>query len=184
MNITIQELLAHETEKIKTARALFLNYFNHLYQHIPETTLGIASTTHMYLNSIFDTTEAALACNAKLFAAFAYSNDTIVGFAVFGPLERAETILIRTLPIALAHEDKELDIRTSFVRYVYKKFPQTETVIIMVRKANTVHNNLCISGGFFLDASIFEQSPYIQKTYNAAHYNGYVHQGKPTQRII
>lgn len=44
---------------------------------------------------------------------------------------------------------------------------------MMVRKANTVHQSLCVSIGFKIDDTIFEKSAYIRQIYDDTLYIGF-----------
>ena len=173
--LVVQEIVKGDLKCIEQGRVLFLDYFKDLYKNISETTLQINNTTEKYLASVFARTERALQDNQMLTACLAYYNGTVVGFTVFGPLEESTTILIHTLPIALDHKKLEINIRLLFMNYVSQKFPETKQIIIMVRKANVVHEQLCYQTGCARYNDIFDQSTYIRMRYDKQCYNGYVY---------
>lgn len=174
MNLAIREIAKNDLEQISIGRTVFIDYFIDLYRDISPTELGVTTDVATYLNMIFDKTEQALQSDLNFFAALAYDDDNVAGFSTFGPLEDSRIILIRTLPVILAYKKSELAIRTAFVEYVGKRFPNATMVVIMVRKANKEHESLCLQAGFETYNTVFEQSAYIKKTYNAEHYNGYL----------
>lgn len=171
--ISVREISKQDTNKLEIGRTIFMNYFMDLYKDISPQALQINSKTHDYLTSIFDTTEQALR-ETSLTACLAYIDGIPVGFTTFGQLESPEVVLIRTLPIALEYKKIEKDIRVAFMNYVRAKFPKTHELILMVRKANKLHEALCYEAGFVQSNGIFDRSEYVGATYDKACYNGYV----------
>ncbi len=171
--ITIRQL-SKTTPEIKQARELFLRYFTDLYNDKSPQTLQMTVPKNEYLAAIFDKTEKELTNDANLLAFFAYINNQIVGFTFFGPLEDKRIILVRSLPIDLAYKNQELAIRNALICQVKISFPNAEHIIVMVRKANAVHNDLCLQGGFRLDTRIFSASELIRTTYDQQCYNAYI----------
>ncbi len=177
MNIIFQEVskAVVPSPDFTLARNLFVQYFLDLYQGMSPTTVGIASDIPVYLEKVFDGTEQALQNNSALRAFLAYHGDDVVGFTVFGPLEDAQTILVRTLPINLAYKDHELTLRVAMIEQVRVCCPAAKRVIIMVRKANVHHMNLCLQQGCVKDDMVFTNSEYIGNTYDSIHYDGLVY---------
>jgi hypothetical protein len=173
-NIAILEIQTQlQSPGLKEGREIFLCYFTDLYRDISPQTLGLSSETKSYLNTIFDRTEERFNKN-ELQACLALQEDAILGFSTYSFLADANAVLVHTLPINLSYINNEQDIRNAFVEYARKQFPRAESVVIMVRKANSVHEALCFDGGFKQDNTIFAKSEYLKKTYDAQHYNAYV----------
>lgn len=162
------------SEKLKLGRDIFMNYFLDLYKSKSSEILQIKTDTKTYLNKIFDTTEKALKSSNNLYAILIYFQDQPIGFSTFGPLENKNTILIRTLPIDSKYKKIEFDIRNKIIIFVQQKFPNTKEIVIMVRKANIHHQELCLRAGFIKDEFIFDKSSYIKKTYDSECYFGYL----------
>lgn len=154
-------------------RRLFIDYFIDLYKGLSLSAIGISCPLDVYLNAIFDKTEIAFN-TGDLHASFAYINDNVAGFTAFELLEDTHTILIRTLPINLIYKNKEIAIRSAFIEYACNRFPNIQKTVILVRKANKSHINLCLQMGFMPCDKIFETSSYVKKTYNIEYYNSYV----------
>jgi hypothetical protein len=173
--ITIREINNNDNSALGLGRTIFMNYFVDLYKNIPEQTLQINGTTQTYLKNIFDKTEQALRQNKELYAFLAYMDQIPVGFSTCGALENPELVLIRTLPINLDHKNIEQEIRLAFMAHVHKKFPSSQQIVIMVRKANKVHEELCYQTGFKQNNDIFNYSAYLRDTYDQQCYNGYVY---------
>lgn len=166
--------ISQDIKKLEQARKIFIDYFIDLYQDIPALTLGIKTTIPNYLTTIFNGT--LLAINEKsLHAYFAYHNDQVVGFSTWNQLENKVYVLLRTLPINIEYKAHELEIRNKFLEHIFITYPDTKKVINMVRKANHVHQDLCLKMKMQEDASCFE-GHYIKKTYDKEHYVGFVYQ--------
>lgn len=174
-SLSLYELSKNDKQGLDQGRRLFLNYFMDLYKDISQATLQINNTTETYLISIFDKTERFFLNNPTLAAFLMYKDEVPIGFTVFGPLETHETVLMHTLPISLDHKELEAEIRTTFMNYVPTKFPASKRIIIMVRKANNVHQRLCNQTGCKEYNEIFETSTYIRTTYDINCYNAYVY---------
>ena len=83
-------------------------------------------------------------------------------------------ILIRTLPINLDYIQNEKEIRATLIGHIHKQFPSAHNAIIMVRKANNIHQNLCLNNGFEQTELVFN-IPFIKQQYDCNHYYGYMH---------
>ncbi len=162
------------SEKIKICRDIFMNYFLDLYKDKTSENLQIKSDTAAYLEKIFNSTEQALKNQENLHAILAYINSKPVGFSTFNLLENPEQVLIRTLPVNLEYKNIELEIRNKYIDFVRQKFPNIKQVIIMVRYANTHHQELCLKSGFIEDKLVFDKSNYIKNNYDSTCYLGYV----------
>ncbi len=168
--VELNNLQASEHE-FETARRIFVDYFSQKYKDIPSDKLGIQNVS-TYLDSIFDKTLHALK-HENLSAFFAYLDDTVVGFATFGPLEQEQNILLRTIPVHLEYEHAKRDIRLSFVNHIRVKYPKAQKVILMVRPANISYTKFCAESDFNRENELFDTSAYLAKTYGRNSYDIY-----------
>lgn len=83
---------------------------------------------------------------------------------IFGATER---------DLNLKYKRDELEIRNLIVEFVQQKFERAQYIIIMVRKANIYHQQLCMRAGFIMDESVFDRSMYIKKIYDPKCYLGF-----------
>ena len=173
--ITVRRVDVITQSEIIVAESLFINYFAELYKDSSASILGLNKPVEQYLREIFNKTERAFH-DGKLFLLFAYLENNIVGMSTYELLEN-NTILIRTLPIDLDYIQQEKDIRTKLIQGIHEKFPSARNVIIMVRKANTVHQDLCVQNGFAQTEQVFDIS-FIKQQYDTTHYYGYLHNFK------
>jgi hypothetical protein len=173
--ITIEEISKSDLNAFELGRTIFMDYFRDLYKDMLPSAIGIDCETKIYLNSIFEKTRNALINDPLLHGCFARINNQHAGFAVFGPLENRKLILLRTLPIVLTFKNQEKEIRSAFMNHIKHTFPNVQNVVIMVRKANKVHNFLCLQAGFEKTDVIFETSNYINQFYDYKFYNGYLY---------
>lgn len=174
LNIYVQEIQEIGSNELEQLEFLYISYFSDLYKDISSEALGITVPVDEYLQSIFNKTHKAL-LDKKLNLAFAYLDNELVGCTTSELLEDADIALIRTLPINTLYKQHELAIRHALVQHVLHQYPTAQRVFVMVRKANTVHRDLCIQGGFKLCNEIFEESRYIRAEYNE-HYKAYVYE--------
>jgi hypothetical protein len=160
---------------VALGRTIFMNYFLDLYSDKTSEALQIKTDTEKYLNTIFDNTEQALKANDNLCALFAYCPhaDHAIGFCTFGTLEDPKIILVRTLPIDVNYKSIELDIRNAFIDHVVARHAGIKQIVIMVRKANAHHQDLCMKAGFIQRDAIFDTSGYIKNSYDRECYYGY-----------
>jgi hypothetical protein len=172
MNIIIQRINSHDKDMICSARNLFLHYFLDLYKDLSQENIGITQTTEEYLNAIFDKTEQAL-MNNTLDAYGAFDNNILIGLSTFNFLEDETSILIRTLPINILYKQYELAIRNMLIQYITKMHTSAKKLVIMVRKANTFHESLCLESGFEKTTEIFDESHYIKHTYDTQWYQAF-----------
>ncbi len=173
ISITTQEVDIKKSDDLIKSRMLFIRYFSDLYKNTSASTLGIATEKNDYLSSIFDKNEQLLKSNQAVHAFFAYINNETVGFTMFSQLEDNQLVLVHTLPINNEYKQHELDIRRNLIGCVRDKFPHAEKVIVMVRKANAHHNFLCLAAGMRGNCLIFNESEYINNTYDSQWYNAY-----------
>lgn len=168
--INIQEI---DAEKIEQARAIFISYFTDLYKDTSPETLGISNVS-TYLKDIFNKTEIALR-ERTIHGFLAYIDNKPAGFSTCGLLEDPNLLLIRTIPIHLDYKNRELEIRQAFLSYFHQQFPTVQSVVMMVRKANTVHASLCRQAGFKKDSDLLQRSTYLKVTYNPDWYECFVY---------
>ncbi len=161
-----------DSEKMNLARSIFISYFTDLYKNTPPETLGIADVP-LYLNGIFDKTEIALK-KLEIRGYLAYMNNEPAGFSTCGLLEDSTILLLRTIPVHLQYKGREMEIRNAFLSYFLQQFPTAQSIVMMVRKANSAHASLCLQGGFKKDSGIFNQSNYLKTTYSTDWYDPYV----------
>ena len=167
----ISEIGSKEVEQLKS---IFIGYFADLYKDMSPETVGVDISVDAYLAKIFDKTHKAL-LDGKLNLAFAYLDTQLAGCTTYELLEDTDSVLIRTLPINTMFRQHELAIRHALVQHVLNQYPSVQRVVVMVRKANTVHRDLCIQDGFKLYNEIFEKSSYIRAEYNEQ-YKAYVYE--------
>ncbi|MGE0009587.1 MAG: hypothetical protein AB7F19_03515 [Candidatus Babeliales bacterium] len=173
-DIRVQEIKEISSNELVQFKAIFIRYFSHLYKEISPATLGVTEPVDAYLARIFAKTRAALGDN-KLKLAFAFLGYELVGCTTYELLRDTNTVLIRTLPINILYKEQELMIRNAYVQHVLRQYPEAQKVLVMVRRANTVHRALCEQGGFRLYNEIFEQSKYINSEYSQQ-YLAYAHE--------
>lgn len=161
------------TDKIENGRTIFINYFIDLYKNKTPEALQIKLNKNEYLIDIFSRTVQDLKTQDNLYALLAYLEKKPIGFCTFGKLENETTILIRTLPIDPTYKAIEFDWRKRCIDYILGRFPLTQRIIVMVRKANEHHQMLCLKAGFEKDDSVFDDSIHIHSTYNFEYYYGY-----------
>lgn len=172
MQFLIREI-THDSYALQQGRLIFINYFQDLYKDISPETLGVKGDVSNYLRNIFDKTEHALGDDA-LKACGIYLENTLVGFTTYEIVEDIQMTLIRTWPVDLAFKEEELNIRETFIQYIKNKHPNMRNILILIRKANIVHQTLCLQSEFIECDEIFEQSPFIRAAYDSTWYKGYI----------
>jgi hypothetical protein len=170
--IFIKKVDPIQQQDIEEARTCFISYFSDLYIGLSPESLGIPESKAAYLAGIFNRTEQAL-IEKKLHLIFAYIKNHIVGFATYEFLSEEKFVLIRTLPVNLLYKHKELEIRNCLIRHISKQFTDANTIVIMVRKTNSAHQDLCLKAGFKQSNNIFDDSLYIKNAYDSKWYYGY-----------
>ncbi|HLB94136.1 MAG TPA: hypothetical protein VJJ81_02720 [Candidatus Babeliales bacterium] len=172
--IVTSEIQAIRTPDIAQTRAIFITYFTDLYKEQSPAELGIVGPIATYLNNIFIKTEQALLAK-RLQLAFAYIANAVVGITTYKLCADGQVILIRTLPISLAYKEQELAIRSALIQHVSKQYSSAQKILVMVRKANIKHAQLCLQGGFKFNNTVFATVDCIKTDYSACHYDAYVY---------
>lgn len=174
-NILIKEINKNNLHAQDLAKIhdIFMRYFLDLYKNIDPLIIGIQSETETYLNSIIEKTIQSLYQDKNLYISCAFIDGKIVGFTIFGPLENSSTILLRTIPIDLTYQDIEIEIQTALLQSIFKKFPRSQKIIMMVRKANVKHQKFCNQLGFIANDN-FDESAYLNNTYDKKIYIKFV----------
>ena len=152
--------------ELQQACQLFMTYFINLYKSIPTAHLGL-NNIEGHLNKIWSATLASIE-QGELYIWGAYSQEQLVAVVTFNLLE-ANIILLRTLPIQPMDEDKVYEIRTTLLNAIHQRYPDRDTIVLLIRKANESYRLFCEKAGFIEDPSSFNH-PYIHQNYNRQWY--------------
>lgn len=172
IGVNIQQVKNVGLADIGLAQKLFIDYFTNLYQNQTPEMLGISGAVSAYLSKIWAKNEQALLAQ-QLKLVFCLSDQVVVGLAIYELCMSEHILLIRTLPINLTYKSQELAIRTAVLQELVMQHKAVRKIVIMVRKGNLAHNQLCVQGGFKLEPTLFEDLDVVQQQYDSSLYNAY-----------